>query len=115
MKLLSARRELTEDITRRKGKNIFDYWSGTVVMSAIELAFIFSKKNPKQPLMKNYCLWKSYLKEDIVQECIKNFRFESNKIGIKKIPFFLLKIQLEPILFLMTFLLNGIGYRFERK
>ena len=46
-KLLEARLRLTEKIRRRKDYDIDQTWRGTVVMSAVELAFLLSAKNPQ--------------------------------------------------------------------
>ncbi len=112
-KLMDARSVLTGDIRNRCDFDLSKYWSGTVVMSAIELAFLFSKKNRNYSFMKRYKLFKSYLQDERVAEIVKGF-YVGNKGGIKRIPFGLLKMKMYFVLYLCTGILNLIHYEFSR-
>lgn len=112
-KLLDAREELTKDIMERKGFDLKPYWTGTVVMSAIELAFLLSKKNKHHKLKKRYRMFRSYLEDERVQKIIEEFYLGEDG-GIRRIPFILLKKKHYALLFAATWCLNLMNYQFKR-
>lgn len=112
-KLLDAREQLTKDIKSRRDFDMTPYWSGTVVMSAIEIAFLMSKKHSQYGLLKRYQLFCSYLKDVRVQELVKNFQV-GRQGGIKRIPFLFLKKRWYVVLFLCTTMLELVHYEFQR-
>lgn len=112
-KLLEARERLTEDIKERVGFNIKPYWTGTVVMSAIELAFLLSKRNQQHSSRKRYQMYLSYIKDKRVQEMIKEFSIGTGG-GMKRIPFVFLKKRWYGLLFMATGCLNLVQYQFKR-
>lgn len=114
VKLLICRNELTDKINRRKKLKVKKLWGGTVVMSCMELAFLLAKKNPKYGYFKRYKLFLSYINEKLVQQTIKEFHLEM-KLGIKMIPFLLLKMRLYFILFVAISMLQLVHYEFVRK
>lgn len=113
MKLLDARKELTERILMRTKVNIDNYWRGTVLMSVLEIAFLLSKKHPEYNFLKRYKLFLSYAKHPEVLKTINGFKLEI-KPRMVIIPFLLLKSHLSFILFLCTTVLQLINYEFVR-
>lgn len=111
--LLDARTELTEDIRERTGIDIHTYWGGTVVMSAIEIAFLMSGKNPKYGMGQRYRLFCSYLDLPGTKKKIREFRLQKAP-SIKLIPFLLLKWGWRMPLFLATTMLKLVHYEFQR-
>lgn len=112
-RLLDAREQLTKDVLNRRKFDISKYWAGTVLMSAVEIAFLMSKKNSKYGFMQRYRLFLSYLKDVRVQRIIQEFQLEKQG-GIKRIPFLFLKHKWYFLLFLSTALLNLVHYQFQR-
>lgn len=113
IKLLDARNELTDKISKRRNFNIDSCWRGTVIMSAIELAFLMAKKHPKYRFLSRYKLFLKYVKIPDVQKTIKGFRLNIVP-GIMVIPFLLLKWKMYFILFLCTWVLQLMHYEFQR-
>lgn len=110
---LSARVELTEDIKTRCKMDIAATWKGTVVMSAIEMAFLLSNKIDGYSYKKRYKLYLSYAKLPEVEKTVKEFNIQC-KFQIKKIPFLLLKRKWYALLFFATTLLHLVHYEFSR-
>lgn len=114
VKLLLCRNELTDRIYQREKIKTRKFWGGTVVMSCMELAFLLAKKNPRYGYFKRYKLFLSYIKERLVQQTIQEFHLDM-KVGIKTIPFLLLKMRLYFLLFVAISMLQLIHYEFVRK
>lgn len=110
---LSARLELTEDINKRRKIDIDATWRGTVVMSAIEMAFLLSKKIEGHSYRKRYQLYLSYAKLPEVEKSVKDYHMQC-KFQVKKIPFLLLKKKMYGMLFFATTLLHLVHYEFSR-
>lgn len=112
-KLLKARKELTESIEKRCRFSIAEFWKGTVIMSCIELSFLFSIKSKKHFFWKRYQMWKQYIYLEEVQLILNEYKFPI-KMSIRVIPFFLLKVRGYFLLFLCTSLLQLLHYEFKR-
>ena len=112
-KLMDARSALTQEIKNRCNFDLSKYWSGTVVMSAIELSFLFSKKNKQYGFFEQYRLFRSYLQDERVAEVVRKF-YVGSAGGIKRIPFGFLKMKMYFILYLCTGILNLMHYEFSR-
>lgn len=110
---LKARVELTEDVRKRRGLDIDKTWRGTIVMSAIEMAFLLSNKIPGYSYQKRYQLYLSYASHDEVEKSVREYDLQC-KMQIKKIPFLLLKHKMYGLLFLATTCLHLIHYEFNR-
>ncbi len=109
---LMARIELTKKISNQKDIDVTNLWSGTVLMSCLELAFLLSKKS-KINFFQRYSLFGSYVKRIEVQDIIRNFQIGMDG-GIRKIPFILLKHHANFLLFLSAKLLQIVHYEFTR-
>lgn len=91
-KLIRARQEI-DRLAAEKGESTHGYWQGTLVLSAVQLALRLSHD-------KNRGGWRSfrhYLNNDEVQEAIKKFR--PSLLTVKAIPFVLLKLKLDWLLY----------------
>ncbi|MCI7792187.1 MAG: glycosyltransferase [Lachnospiraceae bacterium] len=110
---LQARLELTEDVIKRENKDINETWRGTIVMSAIEMAFLLSNKIPGYSYKERYQMYLSYAKLPEVERSVEHFE-PACKFQIKKIPFLLLKRKLYAMLFLATTVLHFVHYEFSR-
>ncbi len=111
-KLLAARRSLTNKVLAESGTDITSYWQGTVVMSVIQLAFLYTSDKAKG-VRHRYQKWLRYVREEETQRAILAMPdFRSG--GVKKIPFVFLKKHMYALLFLAVGALNLIGYQFER-
>lgn len=110
---LRARVDLTDDIRKRKNYDINQTWRGTIVMSAIEMAFLLSKKIPGNGFRKRYQMYLSYAKLPEVEKSVAEFDLKCS-MQIKKLPFLLLKKKMYLLLFLATTALHLIHYEFNR-
>lgn len=111
--LLQARRDLTNEIQSRCGRNMSQTWSGTVLMSAIEIAFLMSRKHPEYGFWKRFGAYKSYVKEPTVRSIIKESKIKL-AANIMVIPFLLLKWHLNLLLFLAAWVLQLMHFEFQR-
>ena len=114
MNLLDGRQDLTARIKKRTGKDITDAWAGTVVMSAVEVAFLMTAKNKEHTLRERYRAYKNYVTDERVTKLVAGFDMGAAG-GIKKIPFLLLKWKWYGVLFLAVIMLHLIHYEFNRK
>lgn len=110
---LSARLELTGDVWKRRGLDIDKTWRGTIVMSAIEMAFLLSNKIPGYSYKKRYQMYLSYAALPEVEKSVKEYDIQC-KMQVKKIPFLLLKGKMYGALFFATTLLHLVHYEFNR-
>jgi len=113
IRLLDSRKELTRRILARRNRNISQYWYGTVIMSCIELAFLFAKKAPEHSFLNRYRRFLDYVKIKDVDEILKGFRLTITP-GIRVIPFLLLKCRGFLLLFCCTSILQMLHYEFKR-
>lgn len=112
-KLLAARKALTQRVLERCGADIAPYWQGTVVMSAIELAFLFSKRGTKGKLGWRYRQYLHYAKQPQVVDAATRFKPEK-RFGILPLPFWFLKWKWHAPLFMATTVVGLTPYRFQR-
>lgn len=113
IRLLDSRRELNRRILARRDLNISQYWHGTVIMSCIELAFLFAKKDPVYGFYRRYGMFLQYVKMKDVDEILREFRLKIIP-GIRLIPFLLLKFKGFLLLFLCASILQMLHYEFKR-
>ena len=114
-RLMTARRALTERVSKRRGVDIKPYWQGTVIMSVIELAFIFAKKSGSGASFKErYRSFLSYANRDEVREDSRAYNPRAG-FSIKLVPFFFLKKGWNLLLFICAAFLNLIRYKFTRE
>lgn len=90
-KLIVARKEIDE-IARKSGKDVHEYWQGTMIFSAAQLAVLLRKsgKRGKEVFYK-------YINNKDVKKAINGFK--PIKFNLKSIPFYLLKANLGNLLF----------------
>jgi glycosyltransferase involved in cell wall biosynthesis len=110
--LLDGREDLTDRIKLRTGKDITKAWSGTVVMSAVEVGFLMAAKNEEHSLDERYRAYKKYVSDKRVEKIVSEFKPEGG--GIKRIPFLLLKIKWYGALFMALLMLRMVHYEFNR-
>lgn len=114
LKLLAARKELTQRIQSRRKTDISKSWNGTVVMSVIEIAFLLAKKHPKLGFRQRFGMFLQYSKHSEVRKIVREFQLKP-VIAVKVVPFILLKLNLNLFLFLCAVGLQMIHYEFQRR
>ena len=113
-RLLTARNALTAGILQRRGADIKSYWQGTVVMSDIELAFLFAARSSDASFLARYREYRSYASLAEVRDAIQQFDL-TLKPNLKTIPFLLLKWRMNFLLFVCAAILNMFNYEFSRE
>ncbi|SKB64076.1 Glycosyl transferase family 2 [Lachnospiraceae bacterium] len=111
-KLNDAREALTERIIKRTGIDVTEYYAGTIVMSAVEMAFKLSAKGDKSR-KERYKAYRSYTDDPRVVRAVKNFRPGRGSL-VKRVPFMMMKSGAYGLLFFATSLLNAVHYEFKR-
>lgn len=111
-RLLTARNELTDRVLERTGIDIRSYWQGTVVMSCIELAFLFSRSSRDASYGERYRRFLEYARLPDVQKSVRDFPLSGS--GVRAVPFLLLRWGWTRVLFLCAWLLNRVHYEFQR-
>lgn len=95
-KLITARKEI-DTIARKKGIDTNGYWQGTLILSAVQLAIKLSRNKSIVGMRgSNRKCFYHYLSNEDVQKAIKNYH---PIISIKAIPFVMLKLHLEWLLY----------------
>lgn len=89
-KLIVARKEIDE-IAKMRGMYTHEYWQGTVVLSAVQLALGLSHYN------NGWKVFKHYMDTKDVQQAIRGFAPYMG--SVKSIPFVLLKMRLSWLLY----------------
>ena len=112
LKLLESRRALTDRVFKRSGLDITPLWQGTVIMSSLELAFMFAKKSAA-PFFKRYGMFAQYARTEAAKKAADNFTPRAGSF-IKRIPIFMLKKGWLPPLFFCAFILSILNYKFIR-
>ncbi|MDE5722541.1 MAG: glycosyltransferase family 2 protein [Clostridia bacterium] len=87
IKLIHARKEIDGLALSLYGKDIYPYWQGTLVFSAVQVAMRLSK-NKNKKYSQNLKLCKDYMSIPEVKECVKNFKPVKK---FKALPFRMLK------------------------
>lgn len=113
IRLLDSRMELTQKILARRKQDISRYWHGTVIMSCMELAFLFAKKHPEHGFFERYRMFLRYVKIRDVEKIVREYKLRIVP-GIKVIPFLLLKLKGFLLLFCCTSILQMLHYEFKR-
>ena len=111
--LMDAREALTARVMERCGRDITAAWEGTTVMSAVEMAFLLSKKSPQLTGRERYKAYRSYVDDPRVIKMVTEFTPGAGS-GVKRIPFLLMKKKMFGLLFAATAFLHVIGYEFKR-
>ena len=112
--LLAARLTLTEDILQRRGIDVKVCWQGTVIMSYMELCFMFARPMKESSFNTRYRQFLSYGKDPRVKESILKF-VPLRRLSIKALPFWLMRRRLHRVLFFCATILNCTGFKFERE
>ena len=114
LRLITARKALTERIINRGGADITPYWLGTVVMSSLELAFLFAhRRGTGMSFTERHRAWLRYAKTDTAREASRALK-PGSKPGIKIIPLLMLKHGWHLPLFICAAILNLTRYEFIR-
>ncbi len=113
IRLLDSRKELTQKILARRNLDISRYWYGTVIMSCIELAFLFALKHPEHGFFERYRMFLRYVKMKDVMKIIRDYKLRIVP-GIRVIPFLLLKWNGFFLLFCCVSILQILHYEFKR-
>jgi len=113
LKLIEARTILTQKIKEKNGQDITKAWSGTVIMSDVELAFLLSKKHPEYNFFKRYQLLLKYAKNPEVRRIVKELELKFVP-SVMVVPFLLIKIKMYFLLFLCTACLQLVHFEFQR-
>ena len=100
IKLIEARKQI-DSIAIKDGNSTNEFWQGTLVLSAVQLALRLSH-NPKASVKENYNVYCEYLNNLDVQKAIKNY---TPVVAIKAIPFYMLKWHMGKLLFQLCKLL----------
>ena len=108
-KLLASRGALTERVLRRGGPDIAPHWQGTVVMSALELAFLFAKP----PFNGNYRAFASYARSDGARAAVCALTLKT-MLNARAVPLLMLKLGWYPPLFICAWVLNALRFKFDR-
>ena len=112
--LLTARRVLTDDIAARRAIDIKPFWQGTVVMSYMELCFLFAQTIPDIGNKARYKHFLFYGKDPSVTESLSAYP-SSHCFSIRAVPFWLMKRRLHRFLFFCATILNRTGFKFKRE
>ncbi len=113
LKLNDAREHLVNRIKDRTGTDVTYTFAGTIVMSAVEVAFQLSGKNAKATRAERYRGYRQFVDDKRVRQLISEFNIGSGSV-VKRIPFMFLKWNWFGLLFLATTLLHVIHYEFKR-
>ena len=111
--LIKARRALTADISARRGIDVAQCWQGSVVMSYMELCFLFAKRMSGAGFRARYRRFLSFAKNPEVAESLA--AFPQPRLSFRAIPFFLMRRRLHRLLFLCASLLNLFHFNFQRQ
>lgn len=100
IKLIDARKQI-DSMAIKGGINTNEFWQGTLIFSAVQLALRLSH-NSKASSKENYDIYIEYLNNPDVQMAVKNF---SPVVVVKAIPFYMLKWNMGKLLFRLCKLL----------
>ena len=112
-RLNDARERLVRRIKERSGVNVTKTFAGTIVMSAVEVAFRLSEKDGKHSRKERYEAYRSFVDDKRVRKLIQGFKIGRGSV-VKRIPFIFLKKGWFGLLFLATEMLHVVGYEFKR-
>ena len=112
-RLNDARERLVERVKRRTGRDITSTFSGTIVMSVVEMAFLLSAKNKEVSRKERYNGYKSFACDTRVRKLIDGFEVGKGSM-VRRLPFIFLKKGLFGLLFFAATMLHVVGYEFSR-
>lgn len=112
-RLLKARRALSGDILARRGMDIRPYWQGTVVMSYMELCFLFARRAQGRGVRERYRLFRRYAADPYVRQAAAAFAPCAGG-GVRSLPFRMMKWRMDAPLFFCATLLALVNYEFQR-
>lgn len=112
-KLNDARERLVNRIKERSGVDVTSTFAGTIVMSAVEVAFKLSAKDEKHSRKERYSAYRSFVDDKRVRKLIKSFKIGKGS-PVKRVPFIMLKNGWFGMLFRATEMLHVVGYEFKR-
>lgn len=113
-RLIASRIALTDRVLKRSGINITPYWQGTVIMSCLELAFLFAHSGGRSfPFTHRYRYYLQYAKLEETRRAVRLLKFREAP-GIRLIPVLMLKWGWHLPLFISAAILNLIRYEFIR-
>lgn len=110
---LKERVALTQNVMQRRQMDIDSTWRGTIVMSAIEMAFLLSDKIAGYSYRQRYQMYLSYAKLPEVEKSVRDFKLQC-RMQVKKLPFLMLKQKQYGLLFLAATVLHLVHYEFNR-
>ena len=114
LRLITARKALTERVAGRSGVDISPYWLGTVVMSCLELAFLFARRSGTgMSFLKRYRAYLQYAKSEEARKASRRLEL-GIRPGIRLIPLLMLKYGWHFPLFICVAILNLMRYEFVR-
>ncbi|WP_026506004.1 glycosyltransferase [Butyrivibrio sp. NC3005] len=109
-----ARVKLTNRIKNRSKIDITPTWSGTILMSVVEMAFLLSAKNNSINRRKRYEAFRSFADEAIVRNLVSKYNPCKSGSTIKKIPLLMVKKGHYKLLFDACTILHLFKYKFTR-
>lgn len=92
-KLIAARKEI-DTLSAKRGIDTHIYWQGTLVLSAVQLALRLSHDK-----RGGWKVFQQYMANEDVRYAIKEFK--PDVVTLKSIPFFLLRGNLEGVLYML--------------
>lgn len=95
--LLKGRRELTERIKSRSGKDIEPLWCGSVIFSIVQLGLQLGRTNKEKSYKERYQLWLAYINHEETQNAIHNLNLKGSIL--KRMPFYMIKWKWNRLLF----------------
>lgn len=87
IKLIYARREIDRIVYKKYGINSQEFWKGTVVLSAVQLAIKLSNDKSRS-FGENFAIYKKYMQNKYVQSFVGEF---DAGLHLKSIPFIMAK------------------------
>lgn len=94
IKLIDARKQI-DSMAIKGGVNTNEFWQGTLIFSAVQLALRLSH-NSKASSKENYAVYVEYLNNPDVQKAVKNY---PPVVAVKALPFYMLKWHMGKLLF----------------
>lgn len=94
IKLIDARKQI-DSMAMKGGVNTNEFWQGTLIFSAVQLALRLSH-NSKASSKENYAVYVEYLNNPDVQKAVKNY---PPVVAVKALPFYMLKWHMGKLLF----------------
>ena len=113
LRINAARNDLTARVLKRRGIDINAYWQGNVIMSGLELAFLFAKKSEME-FTNRYKAYLSYAEHTNTRKAAQAFK-PKLKPGLRLVPLLMFKRRWHFVLFICASILNRMKYEFSRE